>query len=153
MFFYTSPQSIIITFSYTLAYQLCGLLLNFAWLVYLTFQPPIVIFRRANFVYHQWECTWIFRPLSYPFRSVKVYCIHQNGRDSWKFKRRNNYLQPNVMSLSQLRKKNFLFGSFQSENLKIKLFLFSKNIKIYVLYCIIGSKQILTLFLRQIFNS
>ena len=51
---YISPQSFMIMFSYSLAYQLWGLLLNFNWLVFKfsvpMFQPLIVIYRRGNFV-------------------------------------------------------------------------------------------------------
>ena len=39
------------------------------WLVgslsFQTFQPLIVIYRRVNFVHHLFECTSIYRPLSY----------------------------------------------------------------------------------------
>ena len=35
-----------------------------------TFQPLILLYRRGNFVYHHWRSTSIFRPLSYPFRSL-----------------------------------------------------------------------------------
>ena len=34
-----------------------------------TFQPIILIYRRGNFKYHK-GCTLIYRPLSYPFRSM-----------------------------------------------------------------------------------
>ena len=51
-----------------------GILLHFLnWFIKLsgqTFQPLILIYRRGNFVYHHWECTSIYRPLSYPFRSL-----------------------------------------------------------------------------------
>ena len=35
-----------------------------------TFQPLILIHLRGNFVYHHLECSWIYRLLSYPFRSL-----------------------------------------------------------------------------------
>ena len=35
-----------------------------------TFEPIILIYRRADFVYHGCECTSIYRPLSYPLRSL-----------------------------------------------------------------------------------
>ena len=54
--FYTSPQSFIITFSFSLAEQLWGLLLNFDWL----FQPLIVTYRMGNFVYHKREYTKVY---------------------------------------------------------------------------------------------
>ena len=31
-----------------------------------TFQPISVIYRRGNFVNHQWGCLYIYHPLSYP---------------------------------------------------------------------------------------
>ena len=34
------------------------------------FNPPIVYYKRGNFVYHHWIYTSIYRPLSYPFRSL-----------------------------------------------------------------------------------
>ena len=37
-----------------------------------TFQPLILIYGRDNFVYHHWGCTWVYRPLSYPFRSLYI---------------------------------------------------------------------------------
>ena len=36
-----------------------------------TFQPLIQIYKRCRFVYHYWECTLIYRPLSYPYRSLE----------------------------------------------------------------------------------
>ena len=39
-----------------------------------TFQPPIVIISRGNFVYLHWKCTLIYRPLTYPFRSLSYSC-------------------------------------------------------------------------------
>ena len=68
---YTSPQSCIITFSYSLAQQLQGHSGNFKLSVQ-TFEPPIVIYRRNNFMYNQWGCSSNYRPLSYPFRSLKL---------------------------------------------------------------------------------
>ena len=35
-----------------------------------TFQKLTIIYKRGNFVYHYWWCTSIYRPLSYPFRSL-----------------------------------------------------------------------------------
>ena len=53
-----------------------GLLLNLDWLVHYVdcpnFYPLIVIYRRVNFVYHYLGCTSISRPLSYPFRSMRL---------------------------------------------------------------------------------
>ena len=71
--YYTIPQSFMITISYLMAYQPWGLLLNLiGWFIKLSFrafQPLIVIYRRSNFVYQNWWCTSIYRPLSYPFIS------------------------------------------------------------------------------------
>ena len=56
--YYTSPQSFIKMFS---------------WFIKLSvqkFQPLIIIFGRSIFVYHQWGCAGIYRPLSYPFRTL-----------------------------------------------------------------------------------
>ena len=38
------------------------------------FQQLIVLYKIGNFVYHQyhWGCTSIYRPLSYPFKSVDI---------------------------------------------------------------------------------
>ena len=59
--YYTSPQTFILLFSYSLAQQIWGLLLNFDWFVD---WPLVVIYRWGNFVYHHLGCTSI-----YPFRS------------------------------------------------------------------------------------
>ena len=65
-------------FSYSLAQQLRGLLFNFDWLVHKveceTLQLIIVIYRRDNFVHLHWgcNCTSIYRPLFYLFRSQQV---------------------------------------------------------------------------------
>ena len=68
--YYTSPQSFLI----------CWLnkYMNFYWILIgwliklslLTFQPPIVLYNRGNFVYYHWGCMLIYQPLSYPFRSL-----------------------------------------------------------------------------------
>ena len=41
-------------------------------LIIQTFQPLILIYRRGTFVYHHWGCTSIYRPLSFPFRSLQT---------------------------------------------------------------------------------
>ena len=64
-----SPQSFIITFSFLLAQQLWGLFLNFDWLVHLV-ECPKVWTTTCNFGYQPCGCIWIFRPLSYSFRSL-----------------------------------------------------------------------------------
>ena len=54
-----------------MAYQLWWILIgSFIKLSIQMFQPLIVIKRRSNFVYHPWECTLIYWPFSYPFRSL-----------------------------------------------------------------------------------
>ena len=62
--YYTGSQSFVIK----LAYQLWGLW--FVGLLSWMTKPLIVIYRRVNFVFHNWECTLIYRPLSFPFRSL-----------------------------------------------------------------------------------
>ena len=61
-------------FSYSLVYQLWGLLLNWiGWSIQLSvqaFQLLIVSYKRGNFVNHHLSCTSIYWPLSYPFRSL-----------------------------------------------------------------------------------
>ena len=39
-------------------------------------QPIILIYRRGNFVYHHLGCTSIYRPLSYPTRSLTNISLH-----------------------------------------------------------------------------
>ena len=39
-----------------------------------TFQSQIVIYRGDNYVYHNLECTLIYRPLSYPIRTLCFTC-------------------------------------------------------------------------------
>ena len=69
---FSSPQSFIITFYYSLAKQLWGLLMNFMYIKFSVqmFQPLIVIYS-SSFVYYYLGCTSIYRPLSYPSRSLK----------------------------------------------------------------------------------
>ena len=55
--YYNSPQSFMTTFSYSLA--LGTFISRFIKLSVKTFQPIIVIYRRANFVYYYWGCTSI----------------------------------------------------------------------------------------------
>ena len=73
----TSPQSLMITSSYSFAHNL-GLLIGwFIELIVQTFRPHIVIYRRGKFVYKRWGFTSIYRLLSYPFRSLTI-CILVN---------------------------------------------------------------------------
>ena len=37
-----------------------------------TFQPQSVIYRRGNFVNHQWGCLYIYHPLSYPLVDIDL---------------------------------------------------------------------------------
>ncbi len=71
---YTSSKSFIITFFYSLTWQLWELWwILIGWFIKLSLQTSqqiIVIYRRDNFVYHHSECTSIYRPLCYPFRSL-----------------------------------------------------------------------------------
>ena len=39
-----------------------------------TLQPIVIVCRRGNFVYQNARCTSIYRPLSYPFRYLTMYC-------------------------------------------------------------------------------
>ena len=76
----TSPQSYVITFlmgwinNFGDFYRI--LISRFIQLSVQTFQPLIVIYKRSNFVYHHWGCTPIYRPLSYPFRSLGQWAFH-----------------------------------------------------------------------------
>ena len=68
--FYTSPQSFLITFSYWLNNFRDFSKILIGWFIKLnvqTFQSQNLIYRMGNFVYSHWECTSIYRPLSYPF--------------------------------------------------------------------------------------
>ena len=97
-----SPQSFLITFSYSLSYYTCPQcflirwlnnfgdfnLILIGWIIELnvqTFQPLFLIYRRGNFVYHHSWCT------SCPFRSLKFLCqqylaTHVSGKLCMKFK-------------------------------------------------------------------
>ena len=47
------------------------------WFINLSVQlflPLILIYRRDNFVYHHWGCTWIYRPLAYPWLLYIIIC-------------------------------------------------------------------------------
>ena len=72
--YHTSPQSFIMTlFTLFVSSTTLRTLLNFGLLFKLshqTFQPLIVIYITGHFVYHHWNCSSIYRPLSYPFRSL-----------------------------------------------------------------------------------
>ena len=83
--YYPSPQSFIITFSYSFAYKLWGLFfykILISWVIKCsvqTFQPPIVTYIIGYFVYHHWVRTLIYGPLSYPFRSLCQNTVYKNG--------------------------------------------------------------------------
>ena len=76
--YYTSPQSFMKTFTYSLAQQLWEFFLNLNWFIKLsvqTFQQIIEIYRRGYFVYHQCGCTYStpsYVPLSYLFRYLPM---------------------------------------------------------------------------------
>ena len=100
--YYTSPQRLIITFSYSLALQLWGLLMDFiSWFIKLcvqAFQPLILINRGGN----HWGCTTIYRLLSYPFISlVKLKTIHFYPRRTIRYN--------NLSSLNRNFKQDFVY--------------------------------------------
>ena len=73
---YTNPQSFKISFSYSLAQQLWGFLLNFDWFVHWNKCPniePLIV--KGNFLFHHGGCTSIYPPLSYPWKYLRL--IHQ----------------------------------------------------------------------------
>ena len=82
--YYTSPQSFIKCFLIhwfnNFGYYYWILIGWFIKLSVQMFKPLIVICSRGNFVYH-WGCTQIYRPLSYPFRSLEIYI---SWKDSFK---------------------------------------------------------------------
>ena len=43
---------------------------------------PLIIFRRGIFVYRHWGCKSIYRPLSYPFRSLLLYHLNEHTKYS-----------------------------------------------------------------------
>ena len=48
---------------------------DFYWILigwFIKFQPPILIYRRFNFVYHYLGVTSIYQPLSYPFNNPRT---------------------------------------------------------------------------------
>ena len=69
--------------SYSLVYQLWRLdWILIGWfikLIFETFKLLILMYRWGNFVYHHWGCTSIYRPFSYPFRSLRntIYFINR----------------------------------------------------------------------------
>ena len=48
-------------------------LLKFYWLVQVEC-PNVSKYRRGNIVFHHWECTLIYRSLSYSLRSLVIMC-------------------------------------------------------------------------------
>ena len=60
-----------ITFSHSMRYQPWGLFINFDWLVHLVECSNVLIYRRGNFLCHNWGCKTIYRPLSYPFKTLQ----------------------------------------------------------------------------------
>ena len=79
--YYTSPQSFIITFSYSLAYQPWGLLCNFEWMVLLVECPKVSTtncnLQKGSFcVSSLGMYTSIYRLLSYPIRSLLCFATY-----------------------------------------------------------------------------
>ena len=71
--YYNSLKSFIITFLIRWLNNLQWILIG--WFIKFsvpTFQALILITRRGNLLYHDWGCTSIYRPLTYPFRSQKA---------------------------------------------------------------------------------
>ncbi len=68
----TLVPKVLITFSCSMGLPLWGLSLIGCFIKSSVqpFQPLILIYRRDNIVYYHWGCTSIYRPLSYPFRSL-----------------------------------------------------------------------------------
>ena len=67
---YTGTQSYKTTLnSYSLVLRL-WILIGWFKISVQAFQQMILIFINGNFVFHHWECTMIYRPLSYPLRSL-----------------------------------------------------------------------------------
>ena len=81
-------------FTYLLTQQIWGLffILNgrFVKISVQTFQFLIVIYKRGNFVNHYVGCTSIYRPLSYPFRSLWVYTLQSSRIKDYVYK---NFIQ------------------------------------------------------------
>ena len=76
--YYSSPQS----FKIIRWLNIFGTFIEF-WFIKLrdqTFQPLFLIYRRGNFVFHNWGCTSMYWPMSYLFRSLA--CIR--GIEQWK---------------------------------------------------------------------
>ena len=63
-----------------------------------TFQPLILITRMGNFLYHYWGCTSIYRPLSYPLRSLVCCVSFQNNKPKILQVRQRHSLRPQSRS-------------------------------------------------------
>ena len=65
--YYTSYQSVMIMFSYSLAYNFG----DFHCILIGRLIKPLILCR-GKFVYHNWGYTLIYRILSYPFSSLQI---------------------------------------------------------------------------------
>ena len=93
-FYFSSPQSFIIVFSYSLIRWL-NYFRDFSefWLVgsliwVSRFQTLIVIYRRGNFGFNHWGWIFIYQALSYSFRSLVVSSFKSYGREPDKYNRK-----------------------------------------------------------------
>ena len=68
-----SPKFYDTVFLFVVGLTTLGTYIVFDQLSVQTFHPLSVKYRRGNFVYHHWECSSIYWPLPYPFRSM--YCL------------------------------------------------------------------------------
>ena len=101
--YYTSPQSFNIRWLNSFGDVNCILIDWFIKLSVQIFQPLIVIYKKGIFVYHQWGCTLIYRPFSYPFRSLKKW-----KKANYVDERRSNVNLINSSRLSYRKDRYFL---------------------------------------------
>ena len=104
---------------------------NFNWLSFQTFQPLTLFYRRCNFVYHHWGCTSIYRPLSFPFRSVCsfIQCSIITVKNNFDFiypHRKNDLDNDNINIISNMWKS--FFCDIKGTLNKVKLSYISLNI-------------------------
>ena len=90
--YYTSPQSLRITFFLLIGFTTFGtFLLNFNWLVHLVACPNV----STTNSYCRCGCTSIYRPLSYPFRSM-ILIHYRYSLNSSVCEREENLFCPNI---------------------------------------------------------
>ena len=71
--YYTGTQSFIIICWFNHFGDFYWILIG--WFTKFSFQscqPLILIYRTGNFLYHHYGCTSVYRPLSYPFKSLYI---------------------------------------------------------------------------------